>query len=393
MTDRLSAPGAVGTPAAIYVHVPFCRHICPYCDFNTYSGQEAKIGPYVDGLIEEIQLVTSRHPPAGPAPSLFFGGGTPSLLPARAISRLIDVCANTVGLTADAEITLEANPESADAAHLREIRLAGVNRLSLGVQTWRQAGLRVLGRNHHAEQALAAYRAARQAGFDNVSLDFIYGWPGQSREDWQADLQVILDLQPEHVSLYSLIVEPNTPFETAVRQGILTPADDDTTADLFERAVDTMAGAGWEHYEISNWACEPRYRSRHNQVYWRNGEYYGFGAGAHSHLSGTRASNVRLPAAYLETVAAGRRPLAMAEEISPETAMAETMMLGLRLLVDGVSASAFEARHGRPLYGVYEAPIERFRRLGLLDWDGERARLTKAGTFVANDILVEFLPD
>lgn len=391
-STAIPVPVERDAPAGIYVHVPFCAHICPYCDFNTYSGQEALIPAYVDALIAEMRLTRERVELASDAPTLFFGGGTPSLLPPDQIGRVIQAARDMCQLASDAEITLEANPESVDGEYLRALRLTGVNRLSLGIQSQRRAGLQVLGRGHKAIEAGSAYQAARDAGFDNISLDFIFGWPGQTAADWDADLATILDWQPEHVSLYSLIVEPSTPMASAVQRGILTVVDDDTVADFYEQAAERLGGAGWQHYEIANWAREPGLRSRHNLIYWQNGHYLGFGAGAHSHLGSLRGSNVRLTASYIETIQTGRRPLAMAETIDPATEMGETMMLGLRLLVDGVSLSDFERRHGQSMTDCYSAQITRFIEIGMLAWHGERLRLTDKGMLLANDICGEFLP-
>ena len=388
----IPVPVARDAPAGIYVHVPFCAHICPYCDFNTYSGQEALIPAYVDALIAEMRLTRERIELSGGAPTLFFGGGTPSLLSPDQIGLVIQAARDMCGLAGNAEITIEANPESVDGEYLQALRATGVNRLSLGIQSQRRAGLQVLGRGHKAIEAGSAYQAARDAGFNNISLDFIFGWPGQTAEDWDADLATILEWQPEHVSLYSLIVEPSTPMASAVQRGILTVVDDDAVADFYEQAAAKLGGAGWQHYEIANWARESGLRSRHNLIYWQNGHYFGFGAGAHSHLGTLRGSNVRLTASYIEAIQAGRRPLAMAETIDPATEMGETMMLGLRLLVDGVSASDFERRHGVSMTARYAAQITRFIEIGMLTWRGERLRLTEKGMLLANDVCGEFLP-
>ena len=376
----------------VYVHIPFCTHICPYCDFNTYSGQEALIPAYVDTLIAEMELTHARVGHAGNAPTLFLGGGTPSLLEPRQVERIVQCAADLFGLQPDAEISAEVNPERVDAEYFRAIRRAGVNRLSIGIQSQQRHGLQVLGRGHKSVEAVDAYKAARASGFDNISLDFIFGWPGQTAEAWEVDLATIREWDPEHVSLYSLIVEPNTPMASAVRRGILTVINDDTVADFYEMAADQLGGAGWEHYEIANWAREPRFRSRHNQIYWQNGQYYGFGAGAHSYLERLRGSNVRLPSAYVEAVHAGRRPLAMAETIDDATEMGESMMLGLRLLVDGVSRADFAARHGQEMFDTYAEQIARFTEIGMLQSLGERVRLTSQGMLLANDICAEFLP-
>lgn len=392
MSRRLPVPLPEDAPPGIYAHIPFCSHICPYCDFNTYAGQESLIPAYVDALISEMRIAAEREAAPAAAPTLFLGGGTPSLLEARQVAAIVDAAAELFSLAADAEVSAEVNPESIDREYLADIRSAGVNRLSIGVQSQQRAGLRVLGRGHRSADAEGALRAARQAGFDNVSLDFIFGWPGQTLEGWDADLSMILDWEPEHVSLYSLIVESGTPMAAAVERGILTVVDDDTVADYYELAEERLSGAGWEHYEIANWARQPGLRSRHNQLYWQNGQYHGFGAGAHGYRGRMRSSNLRLPSAYIEAVGAGRRPLAMAETIDDATSMGETMMLGLRLLVDGVDRHDFRARHGAALETVYADQIERFTAAGVIEWRGDRLALTPRGSLLANDICAEFLP-
>lgn len=390
-TTALVVPLPAEAPPGLYVHVPFCRHICPYCDFNTYAGQDALIPEYVAAVTAEMRMVADGTDGDG-APTLFFGGGTPSLLRAEHVGSIIVAARELYGLHDDAEVTLESNPESLDTAHLVALRDAGINRLSIGVQSQQRAGLRVLGRGHSAQAAEGAIQAARAAGFDNISLDFIFGWPGQTDVEWQADLETILRWEPEHVSLYSLIVEPGTPMHSAVDRGILRALDDDTAAGFYEQAVAVMAGAGWEHYEIANWAREPRYRSRHNQLYWQAGSYHGFGAGAHGTRGSVRSSNLLLPSRYIATVGDGRQPQAVREAISSETAMGETMMLGLRLLVDGVSAEAYAARHHQPLVERYRAEIDRFEAIGLLEWHTpDRLRLTPRGALLANDVCAAFL--
>lgn len=392
-TDYLTVPLLPTTPPGLYVHVPFCRHICPYCDFNTYAGQSDRIPEYVACVIEEMRMVAHLRPTLG-APTLFFGGGTPSLLSASDVAGIVDAARQMFGLLPDAEVTLEANPENLTSEYLAAVRDAGVTRLSLGVQSQQRAGLRVLGRGHAAFQADRAFQSARETGFDNISLDFIFGWPGQTVDDWRADLRAILDWNPEHVSLYSLIVEPGTPMHTAVSRGILSVLDDDMVADMYDAATETLGAARWQHYEVANWAREPRYRSRHNQIYWQSGSYHGFGAGAHGTFDGRRVMNVLLPAEYIAAVRAGKLPTATVESLSLGTQMGETMMLGLRLLVDGVSDADFSARFGISLREHYPETIARFTEMGLLEWhgpQGDRLRLTNRGALLANDVCSAFL--
>jgi oxygen-independent coproporphyrinogen-3 oxidase len=380
------APLPDDAPVGIYIHIPFCRHICPYCDFNTYRGLDSLVPRYVDALVHDI----ASHPRM-PAQTVYFGGGTPSLLAPEQIGGILDACRNAFELDQDAEITLEANPNGVDAAWFAGVRATGVNRLSIGAQTFDRKGLRVLGRQHEAADVIAAIDAARGAGFDNLSLDLIFGWPGQTLEQWRLDLQTIASLPIEHCSLYSLIVEPGTPMADAVTRGVLTVLDDDTTADLYEIAMDTLGAAGWTHYEIANWARQPELASRHNLVYWRNGAYAAFGAGAHGRIGSERYMDHLKPLTYVEAVESGESPQSNTEFLDANLQMGETMMLGLRLLNEGVSATAFERRHRVLLLEHFGSQIDELSGFGLLDWDGDRLRLTLRGTLLANDVCARFL--
>lgn len=386
------APSSSDAPYGIYLHIPFCARICPYCDFNRYVHQEGLIPAYVDALIGEMDLTLVETGPIH-AETIYFGGGTPSLLEPEQVGRIIRGLHERFHIEQDAEITLEANPERLDKAKLAGFRAAGVDRISLGVQTLKRHGLRILGRAHCPDVPARALRQARAAGFNNVSLDFIFGWPTQTLDEWRDDLRTMIEWQPEHLSLYSLIVEPGTPYHEAVRTGKLVPVDNDTTADMYELAIDLLAEAGWQHYEVSNWAREPGLESRHNAIYWRNGHYLGLGAGAHGHIGNVRASKLRQPAAYIAAVRDERLPVDFSETIDAPTAMAETMMLGLRLLRSGVSARAFEERHNTALHDVYGSEITSLESLGLLQWEGERLKLTRRGLLLANDVAERFLPD
>lgn len=391
-----SAPSPLGATAGVYIHVPFCAHICPYCDFNTYAGQEGLIPRYVAAVEREI----GQQGPAFAShqiSSVFFGGGTPSLLPAASIDRLRQACRSSMTVDQDAEISLEANPNGLTETYLADLRRAGVNRLSIGGQTLDRRGLRTLGRLHEAGDVLEALRTARAAGFDNLSLDLIFGWPGQTLESWRRDLDTILSAAPDravdHLSLYSLIVEPGTPMADAVARGILHVADDDLGADLYEAAMELLTEAGYIHYEVANWARDDRFESRHNRVYWLNGEYAGIGAGAHGHLAGQRSMNHLLPATYCASIEAGIGAISNSETISPAMAMGETMMLGLRLLQDGVSDAAFARRHGVALNEVYGSLIDELAATGLIERRPEMIRLTRQGLLLANDVCARFLLD
>jgi len=331
------------------------------------------------------------HPAAG---TIFIGGGTPSLLTPDQIGEVIAACRDAFDLLPGAEVTMEANPNGLDAATAAGFAAAGVTRLSLGVQTVHRRGLRTLGRQHEADDARAAYVAARQAGFTSVSLDLIFGWPGQTFDGWRDDLDAVLawpDGGPDHLSLYSLIVEPGTPFADAVARGILRPLDDDASADLYELAMARLDEAGFEHYEVANWARTPADRSRHNVIYWRNGSWAGIGAGAHGQWPGRREMEHLLPRTFIEAIEAGQSPVSNLDEVTPRMAMGETMMLGLRLIRDGVGEGAFAARHGVGLAEAFGPTIDDLAALGLLERDAGRVRLTPRGLMVANDVCARFL--
>jgi oxygen-independent coproporphyrinogen-3 oxidase len=330
------------------------------------------------------------------ATSLFFGGGTPSLLDGSQIAALITETRAAFAMARDAEITLEANPNDLTDRYCAALLEAGVNRLSIGAQTLDRRGLRVLGRRHEAHQTAAAVAAARAAGFTNLSVDFIYGWPGQTLQQWRSDLERILQGEvggapSDHLSLYGLIVEPGTPMADAVRRGILTPVGDDDAADFYELACSMLADAGWLHYEIANWSATTRHVSRHNVIYWQNGDYAGLGAGAHAHRAGIRSMNQPSPRRYIAALAAGESPVSNVEQIDSRTAMGETMMLGLRLLLAGVSRRGFLRRHGISVDDQFGREVSRLTDLGLLDVDDARLRLTPRGALLANAVAAEFL--
>lgn len=394
-TPCFLAPAQEDDPIGIYIHVPFCAHICPYCDFNTFAGQSALIPRYVAAVQQEI-LAQGRLFLGRKAGSIFLGGGTPSQLSPAQLADILRSCADAFDLLPNAEITMEANPNDLDEAYCAGALQAGINRLSIGAQTFDKRGLRTLGRLHEAADVGGALAAARRAGFANISLDLIYGWPGQTLQQWDADLTQVLGGDvggsvPDHLSLYSLIVEPGTPMADAVTRGILTPVDDDLSADFYELAVEKLADAGWRHYEIANWASRPEFYSRHNAVYWRNGDYAGIGAGAHGHHRGVRGMNQPSPQRYIATLTREESPQTNVEQIDQRTAIGETMMLGLRLLEDGVSATAFQARFGVSLGDFFGQELARLSELGLLDVNPTRVRLTDRGALLANSVCAEFL--
>lgn len=387
------APAGIDDSIGVYIHIPFCAHICPYCDFTTYAGKDGLISDYVDALVAEIErrAVEARGRAAA---TIYLGGGTPSLLTPDQIGRVLSAVRDTMPVLPDAEITMEANPNGLTPEHLRGYLAAGVNRLSIGAQTLDRRGLRTLGRQHESLDVLQAVAAARDTGFERINLDFIFGWPGQTRESWQRDLQQIIDLGeagPDHLSLYSLIIEPGTPYADAQARGILHMPDDDFTADLYEDAIRMLADAGWTHYEIANWSRTADGYSRHNAIYWQHGDYLGIGAGAFGTMDGLRVMNQLLPERYITAINAGELPQSNTEPLDEETARAETMMLGLRLLVDGVDADAFTRRHRVTLADCFGEQIGRMTALGMMEATARGVRLTQRGMMLANSVVTEFL--
>ncbi len=332
--------GAAGRPLGFYLHVPYCATRCGYCDFNTYTATElrgsggvlASRENYADVLADEIRLarkVLGDDP--RPVETVFVGGGTPTLLPAVDLTRVLGVLRGEFGLAPGAEVTTEANPESVDPAYLERLREGGFTRVSFGMQSARPHVLRILERNHTPGRPQACVAEARAAGFEHVNLDLIYGTPGESDDDWRASLDAALAAGPDHVSAYALIVEEGTGLARRIRRGEVPPTDDDTHADRYLIADEALSGAGLTWYEVSNWAASPAARCRHNELYWRGADWWGAGPGAHSHVGGVRWWNVKHPGAYAQALADGRSPGAGRELLSEEDRRVERVLLELRL--------------------------------------------------------------
>ena len=289
---------------SVYLHIPFCRHRCSYCDFNTYAGLESLIPEYISALCREIQFVSQAEGEKLSIHSVFFGGGTPSLLPPAAVEKVMMVLDQAFELLPGVEVSLEANPGTLSFAQLRDLNSLGVNRLSLGMQSAQPGELLMLDRQHDLEDLIQSVRWGRQAGFLNLNLDLIYGIPYQTLENWAGSLQMALSLQPEHLSLYALTLEHGTPFDHWIARGLVAAPDDDLAADMYETATEMLDKAGFEQYEISNWAKRSQigevWACRHNLQYWRLLPYLGFGAGAHGYAKGVRTANVLTPIAYIQ---------------------------------------------------------------------------------------------
>lgn len=378
----------------LYVHVPFCRLVCAYCDFVTVGGRAGDIPRYVEGLLSEL----STRPAPGRLETVYYGGGTPSLLPAEAIERILQAAMDRWG-RAPREVTLEANPSAREAPDWAGLRGAGVNRLSLGLQSLRDADLHALARGHTAAEARTAYAAARRAGFDNVSLDLIYGIPGQMLDDWRDGLRQAVALEPDHVSLYGLQLAlapdewaaPPRPGALRWRRRTAERQDDALAADQYRLAEDELASAGYRHYELSSWA-RPGRESAHNSAYWLRRPYTGIGAGAHSYDATTRSWNARQLDRYFAAVEGGASPVAGHEELDDATRAFEAVALGLRR-VDGFSRADLAAEFGADPVQRYPDAVSVSIARGLLEVSDERVWLTSTGRLLANEVLAAFLPD
>ena len=406
MTTSSARKIVPATGMGLYVHVPFCKTKCPYCDFNTYQGIENLIEPFLPALTAEIKCwgEALANPPVK---SIFFGGGTPSYLPQGYVEQILASIQESYDVPANAEITIEANPGDLDAAACAGILAQGVNRLSIGVQSLDNDLLNLLGRRHQASEAVEAFETARQAGFDNVNLDLMYGLPNQAMEQWRQTLDSLLELRPEHISLYALTIEEGTPMHRWLEEGRIEMPDSDLAADMYGYARESLATAGYHHYEISNWSLPGR-ACQHNLVYWENGPYLGVGPGAHSRLGDYRFWTILSPREYntkshswsesdpqpanelteaaLQTI----HTLGGWEHISLEIACSETMFLGLRLL-DGLDLSEASARTGTDLAKKFQTPIQECIDLGLLEQEGDCLKLTGPAYLIANQAFTRFL--
>ena len=384
----IDSPASAPEPMALYVHWPFCVSKCPYCDFNSHVraniDTEAWRAALLDDLAHEAGLTGGR-----PLSSIFFGGGTPSLMPPEIVSNIIDAAASYWRPTADMEITLEANPSSVEAARFANLARAGVNRVSLGVQALDNQALHFLGRAHDVGEALAALDVA-QSVFGRVNLDLIYARPDQSETDWEAELARGLSFGTDHLSLYQLTIEPGTRFATLVAQGKLTPADPDHAATLYEQTQDMTAAAGLPAYEISNHA-KPGQESRHNLTYWRYGTYAGIGPGAHGRREGMATLRHKKPENWMGAVQRNSHGLQSEEALTPEDRGREALLMGLRL-AEGVDLDRISALSSIPVEQLIdEAAIARLAQLDLIEREGQHLRITPAAMLLLDAILPEIV--
>jgi oxygen-independent coproporphyrinogen-3 oxidase len=398
---------------SIYIHIPFCKHRCAYCDFNTYAGQEDSIPAYVDALIQEINYVGLRAERMS-IHTVFFGGGTPSLLSAPQFDSIMDALNAAFAFAADAEVTIEANPGTVSPEKLTAIRKAGINRISFGVQSTNTEELRMLEREHDFFTVIEAVSTARKAGFDNLNLDLIYGLPEQTLQTWQTTLQRIVELHPEHISAYALTLEHGTPFGRWSAKGLLPLPNPDLAADMYEYAEEFLEGQGYVHYEISNWAMDrgqltvdhvaPSLACKHNMQYWRSLPYLAFGAGAHGYADGYRYSNALRIKTYIDRLT-NVSTSDMDFPLSPAVVnqhkqtlkddMSEYMLNNLRLVHAGVAESDFGLRFGSALLEVYPNEINELIHSGLLEKktseNSDVFRLTKRGRLLGNQVFLRFV--
>jgi oxygen-independent coproporphyrinogen-3 oxidase len=384
------AAAEAGKAPGLYVHVPFCSAICNYCNFNRGLFDEPLKTQFVSALLREIRAHASRViPPVRPPDTLFFGGGTPSLLTSAEIGSIVDESRRSFGLTVDAEITLEANPESVDLARLTGLRESGINRLSFGVQSFRDDELARLGRLHSAAKAREALRLARTAGFDNVSLDLMMWLPGQDLDSWLGSVEESVQVAPDHLSLYMLEVYPHLELRREMDRTGWKQGDEDVAADMYEVALARLEEAGYEQYEISN-VSRPGRQSAHNLKYWTDGEWIGFGPGAHSTYQSERWRNVSSTEDYVRKASAGEDVSVDRRRLSRDEKLGDALFTGLRLC-RGIDLDALSARYGVDVWERFGARLTDFCQSGILLREKGQLRLTRRGMLLANEVMSVFV--
>jgi oxygen-independent coproporphyrinogen-3 oxidase len=376
-------------PIGLYVHVPFCSAICNYCNFNRGLYDEALKRRYVEALLAEIRGSRFASRASLSADTVYFGGGTPSLLDPADVARIVVALRDQFAVASDSEITLEANPETVDPVRLERLRDAGVNRVSFGVQSFQDAELRRLGRIHSADRARQAVREARTAGFDNISLDLMMWLPGQSVESWLANVDELIASEPDHASLYLLELYPNAPLKEEMARAGWSRAPDDDAAEMYLRAMGRLDSAGLVQYEISN-VARPGRASRHNLKYWTDGEWLAFGCGAHGTLDAVRWKNVAGTAEYIARVTNGETTVAERRERTNDERLEEALFTGLRLTA-GVDADAMGRRYGIDVLARYGEALQPFVDVSWLVREDGRLRLTRDGMLMANEVMAVFV--
>ena len=368
----------------LYLHIPFCKTRCYHCDFSTAPHRAGVVDRYLEALRKEMGSHAGLQ-----VRTLYLGGGTPTSLSAEQLGGLLSDCHHQFRVQPDAEVTVEVDPGTIDEAKLWTLKENGVNRLSIGFQVADDHLLKALGRSHGVKEFYHDYASARKVGFSNISLDLIFALPDQSIGSWRKTLLAAIDLEPEHISIYGLTIEENTVFAERHRKGKLPRPSEEEELAMYDLTVETLTGAGYEHYEISHFA-RPGLGSKHNQIYWRNEEHLGLGVSAWSYLDGRRYGNDRSTPRYIDLVFSGDSPVAEKENLIGRDRMAETLTLGLRM-TEGVSLCGFRERFGVDVKNVFEEEIEKNNALGLLEIFNDRLRLTHKGIRLADEVFVEFL--
>ena len=379
------------TPAGIYIHIPFCRSRCSYCDFATGIYDSTRADRYTLALRKEILTWNEIDVPEE-IDTIYFGGGTPSLLSTPQVCTILDAIHSRFTLKPDLqiEVTMEMNPGTVTAESLRELRHAGINRASFGAQTFDDRELARLGRSHNAQQTRATFLHLREAGFNNISLDLIAGLPGQALERWKRNVDEALAMKPEHLSFYLLEVHEGTPLADHIKRGLQPKPDDEIAAQMYVSMLERAAAAGYEHYEISN-LCLPGFESQHNNKYWTGAPYYGFGCSAHSYNGRFRRwSNERDVSRYIELIEANRTPIVERVELNENEIRSEALFLGLRMM-RGVNLDDYQSRFGSDIHDSHESDLKRFREAGLIEYEGNVMRLTQAGALLSNEVFSAFV--
>jgi oxygen-independent coproporphyrinogen-3 oxidase len=373
----------------IYIHIPFCKSRCSYCDFATGIYQQELADRYVDALVRDIK--TTRHcNPSADVDTIYFGGGTPSMLSPAQIDRLLQAVNECFNLTPTAEITMEINPGSVTEIGLRAFRNAGINRASFGAQTFNDNELARLGRAHTAADTVQTFDALRTAGFDNISFDLIAGLPGQGMSTWEANVEQALALEPEHLSFYLLEVHAGTPLAQHIERGIQPKPDEDLAGEMYALMLERAAQAGYEHYEISN-LSRRGLESRHNTKYWTGAPYFGFGCSSHSYDGlNHRWSNERDVAKYVSLIESGESPVVEQADLSLDELRAEAVFLGMRLM-KGLNTREYQQLFGVDIREEHREDFSRFQEAGLIEFDGDLVRLTRAGALMSNEVFARFV--
>ena len=376
-------------PLGLYIHIPYCIHKCGYCDFNSHPIKQDEMNHYIDALVAEMKHYAKTYSNTNIIRTIFLGGGTPTTLTVYQLERILKECVSEFTVASDAEITIEANPATIDIEQLKSIRQTGYNRISIGVQSFDKAELKLLDRAHGPEEIHSTVDRARKAGFDNLSLDLMFAVPNQSLSSWESNLNKALEKNPEHLSTYNLTIEQGTAFSKLQSNGKLIMPDDAHQLELYKRTIERLTKKGFHHYEISNFARRGK-ECKHNITYWENKNTLGLGAGASSYMNGTRFKNINLPAHYIRQVKEKKIAVEHSETLEPRQAMGETIMLGLRLL-QGISIHQFEKRFQISFINLFRNIISALKKKELVIIEKGYLRLSPKGLFWADSVVLEFI--